>query len=361
MPERKAALLEIYDSHDETLFSQIRFLQAGGYQVTLITSLQLKNAVKDYHSCQEHVYVDIKGKKGLAQWRALWKLRNYIVREGFEAVIFNTAHGTLLRNFFFLPFPKRIRFYGVLHMLQKLKGSFTQNRISRRIPNYLVLNDYLLDEVKKWPHRGLRFGALYSIFPPRFPEANAPEKPPGVLWVAIPGTVEYTRRDYKALVKSVSEMKHRDGIQFLILGNGDHPKYGNGRDLQKLVSERGLQDNFVFFNGFLGNDVFHHYISRCDAVMPLAHPLNSDFTNYRENQISGAFNLAFAYKIPLLMHEAYRGIPDFDENGVFYREEDLATLLDRLPEALAEKKESYQQAKWSFDFQAKQYLDFISA
>jgi hypothetical protein len=357
----KAALLEIYDSHDVNLYSQLLFLQKGGYETTLIVSEAHREQVAGYGLDHETLFCRVTDKKGLALWNELRRIRRLILDRGIDTVIFNTAHSNPVRNFCLLPFPPHIKFYGTLHGVNKLAGSLTQKIISRRIPNYYLLMDYMLEKALKTPHNGLKFSVFYPIFHPKLEEAPVPEKKAGHIWIAIPGSVEYKRRDYLSLLEAFAAVRNKPALRFFLLGNGYHP-HGNGADLKKRIDELGLGEYFVFFNGFVPDEVLHTCLKHSEAVMPLIHPINADMKKYLENQISGSFHRAFGYRKPLLLHDYYRRYQDFRETGIFYNLDNLSDFLQRLPKELAAfGEERYGNPKWSLDFQAKAYCAFLES
>jgi hypothetical protein len=210
------------------------------------------------------------------------------------------------------------------------------------------------------PHAGLSFEVYYPMFHPEFNDLKI-EKPVETIWVGIPGSVEYKRRDYESLVKIFATVKNKPNIRFIILGNGNH-QFGNGKDLKRLVSKYDLKQYFMFFQGFVPNNVFHNYIQKCDILMPLIHPINADMGKYLENQISGTFNMAFAYKLPLLIHDIYQRYNDFRENGIFYNLDNMHIALERLPELIKRKQpDLYQNPKWGFEYQADKFIDFVES
>ena len=361
MPKPKAALLEIYDSHDVNLYSQLLFLKEGGYDTTLIVSEAHRQQVADYDTGHETLFVRVTDKKGLALWKELWRIREIILSRGIETVIFNTAHSNSVRNFCLLPFPKAVKFYGTLHGVNKLKGSLTQKIISRRIPNYYLLMDYMLQKAMTMPHAGLRFEVFYPIFHPAFKEADLPAKSTGQIWIAIPGSVEYKRRDYLSMLEPFAALENKPDVRFLLLGNGFH-RHGNGAELKSRIEALGLAEYFVFFEGFVPNEVLHSYVRHCDAVMPLIHPINADMEKYLENQISGSFHLAFAYHKPLLLHDYYQRYQDFQETGFFYNLDNVGSFIQNLSQEIAGfRAERYNNPKWTLEYQAKKYCSFLES
>jgi len=358
MSRPNVALIELYDSHDELLFSQALFLQRSGIQTLLIVSERHRAFAASFGFGQEVIPTYCSGKKGPALWKELWRIRKIILDMGVKVLIFNTAHSNPVRNFSLLSFPADVRFFGTLHGVNKLEGSLTQSLISRKIKHYFLLNDYMLEKALRIANRALKFSVYYPLFQPAFQVKELVARKPGELWVCIPGLVEYKRRDYPSLVEALSGLAKKPAVRFIILGNGTHA-HGNGAELQKLVQERNLEDYFLFFDGFVDHDQFHSYLQASDVVMPLTHPINAELMKYAEDQITGSFNLAFGYRKPLLMHEYYKRYPDFQENALFYSLEGLGTFLENLEQNLQEEHAFYQNPKWGLDFQTKNYVGFL--
>jgi hypothetical protein len=259
-----------------------------------------------------------------------------------------------------LPFPSGIKFFGTLHGVNKLVGSLTQKIISRRISNYYLLMDYMLEKAMKVPHEGLRFSVFYPIFHPKFPEASLPEKKEGHIWIAIPGAVEYKRRDYISLIEALAQVENKPKVRFFLLGNGYH-SHGNGADLKQRIDALGLREYFVFFDGFVPDEIMHTCLRHCDAVMPLIHPINADMEKYLENQISGSFHRAFGYHKPLILHDYYQRYQDFRETGIFYNLENLTAFLQNLPQHLASFDEGrYDNPKWTLAYQTERFISFLT-
>lgn len=359
MSRPKAALVEIYDSHEVNLYSQLRFLQEGGYEVTLIVSKKHTDTVETFGSGFSTEYVSVTALTGFAQWKELWRIRQLIVSREIGTVILNTAHTNPVRNFCLLPFPKSIRFFGTLHGVNKLQGSLTQKVISSRIRRYFLLADYMLQKARTLPHAGLHFSVFYPIFQP-YMEAEIAQKAGDELWIAIPGSVEYKRRDYLSLLEAFAALENRPNLRFLLLGNGEHA-HGNGPELRRKIVELGLEKHFLFFRSYVDDAVLHSYLRKCDAVMPLIHPINPDMEKYLENQISGSFHRAFEYRKPLLMHDYFSRYKDFQETALFYQLDELGPFLTGVPAALAgfNSNSRYSNPKWTFEYQAANYCAFL--
>jgi len=358
MEARRAALVEIGGSHDECLYSQLLILKHGGYHTTLICDDNVRARLGDVSMADEVMVVTLKGRSVLQRMATLLGIRSRIVGQGIKTVIFNTAEGSDVRDLCIMHYPDDIGFYGTMHNLRKVKGSMTQKVINRRIDHYFLLNDYLIEKAQQIGHKRLKFAAYYPIFFPRYGEVPVAQRKAGELWIAIPGQVEYKRRDYPALVAALAAMSQRPALKFVLPGKSMH-EHGNGAELKQLLAEHGLTDMFLLWDGFVDNETYHTYLRHCDVVMPLLHPGNDGYDGYLNLQISGAFNAAFAYKKPLLMHRDFSGYADFQENAVFYDVPSLGSTMLQLPELTGERKAMYKDEKWTLEAQAARYLSFI--
>lgn len=359
MTQQKAALIEIDGSHDECLYSQILFLKKGNYHVTLICSENLRKQVSDFGIADEVLFFPFDHQSHLQKLKLLWKIRNYIVQHQVGTVILNSLHGRTIRDFTMLPFPKKTIFAGTLHGINKLKGSLTQRIMSMRVRRQFLLNDYLVDNLKLVPNHGIHFKSYYSIFFPEFSGAPAIDKPKDQCWIAIPGQIENKRRDYETLIRSFASLPQKPEYRFLLLGNS-RSRHANGDELKTLAQELNVTRYFVFWDSFVDNALFHAYLKVCDIVAPLIHPGNDGFMKYKIYQISGAYNMAFAYKKPLLMLEDFKTYKDFEENAIFYSLDNLPSVLQNLPASIEKlKPQMYRQPKWSLEAQTESYLDFL--
>lgn len=354
---KTAAVIEITGSHEECIYAQLLHLKAGGYYTLLICSANLEKKVFDFDKADEILYFDVREEVRKSHLQLL-KIRALLIARNVEIVCINSAHGKLIQNLLLLPYPKSIRFFGVLHGINKLRKSITQKLISRRIRHYFVLNDYLIENLHKVPHGALKFESYYPIFFPHFEERLPLQKPAGQLWITIPGQVEYARRDYRTLVAAFAKLRVKPDLKFIFLGSWDHPE-GNGPALQQLIEELALTEYFVF-TGYQANPEFHAMLKASDIIMPLIHPGNEGFEKYFSHQITGAYNLAFAHHKPLLMLQDFDRYSDFKENAIFYTPENLSQVFTDLAVRIADAKpQLYKNPKWTEGYQRATYLRFI--
>ena len=355
---KKALIVEIGGSHSECIYSQAKFLSDSGYDLKLLCSENLRQRIEKLSLKCTVEYFKF-GDSTASDWGLLRDLKRTLISSGECTVIFNTAGGNLVRNLLSFHYPGGLKFIGVLHDLGKLKESFTQKLINRKIRKYFVLNDYLKEDFA-----GSSKISLESFYPVFFPDYKKIElnKKNEELWICIPGNVEYSRRDYISLLDCLKNEKVNPNIKFILLGSSKHFN-SDADDLKKKVNEFNLHDRFVFFDGFVEEDLFHSYIRECDLVMPLIHKSHPFFQEVNGLKISGTFNVAFAHKKPILCEDSFSKFEDFRENGIFYKMEDMIKLINKIADnkkiidELSPRR--YTNPKWSFEFQKEKYINFI--
>jgi glycosyltransferase involved in cell wall biosynthesis len=349
----KTAIIEIGGSHDECLYSQLLFLKKAHHDVDLYCSQNLYEQVKKFDIADNIFFLDIQ--KGF-----LNKLKNNIflwkkIRiEAYEKVIFNTAQGNSLRDLMLFPFSKKVEFIGLIHNANKLLNSFSQKLISRKIKKYFVLNDYLLPVQKEVNH--IKISSFYPIFFPNFEKVSI-QKPDHEIWICIPGQIQQFRRNYKALIHSIDKEQIPNNINFILLGKCHESN--DCQEVKELIKEKGLENHFRLWTRFISNEEFHTFLSISDYIMPLVN-VEKDKSSYLNYKISGSFNLAFAHKKPLIMDEIYENTTDFKENAIFYNWGNSNAIFDKIQRNILDKP-LYQNEKWSFTFQQKNYIDFLTA
>lgn len=350
----RIALIEIGGSHDECLYSQIRFLKSREkLHVTLICDESLSDNIEYLKGQDETIFVRVRDGK-FTQWYDLYLLWKKLINAKYDKIILNTAQGSVIKKFMLFPFSKKFDITGTLHNIEKLFGSFGQKIISRRMDGYFVLSDHLLEKIDKEIKSKYRIGAYYSIFYPEYPQLEI-EKKEDEIWICIPGQVELKRRDYLSLFNAIEKHGLNKHMKFLFLGRCEH-RHGDGQLIKEKIRELELEEQFMLWDSFIDPVLFYNMVKKSDYIMPLIHPDHVSFALY-EHQISGAFNLGFGYRIPFLLDELYSDYKDFEENAVFYGQDSIMSVVNQLKKP--DKSDFFQSPKWSFDYQKENYLDHI--
>lgn len=346
----KIALVELSESHEECIFSQLSFLVDVGHEVTLI--IHPKIEVENYGNLAKNVIrYDFDVLSKLQRLPLQLKLANQL--KTFDKVIFNTASSSKsLRNVVFLMKAYKTECIGVIHHVKKLNKSFTQKVISSKIKKYFTLSDTLKNNIEL-KDKSLKLESFYPIFfPPT--EKIALTKKENEVWICIPGRVFFDRRDYAFLWQKLSKINISKHLKFVVLGNINNQ---DGIKLKQELENHKLSDAFVIFDKFIPNSAYYSYLKHSDFIMPL---LQKQDKNYIDSKITGAFNLAFGFKKPLLFHEFYEVIPDLKANGISYNDRNFESVLNAIGNKTIEIQPLYQDKKWTYEYQQKKYINFIN-
>ncbi|WP_421751152.1 hypothetical protein [Croceimicrobium sp.] len=345
----KVALIEFGTSHDEVLYPQFRFLEESAkHEVFLFVSEALKDRLFDYPSHQLF-FIPAQAKRA-----DFLDLHRRLTQMGIQKVVINTASGKMVRNFLWLRPKRSWKLYGVLHHLRKLENSSTQKLISFFLKDYFFLAEYLQAKAQSLKPK-LHYGQFYAGFLPDFPIADSFRKPSDETWIVIPGQLEYKRRDYLALLDSLNANSLNPKLRFILLGKSKH-SHGNGSEFERELKERQLDAFFKTWDHFVPNEAFYAYLAQADFVLPLIHKDQASGELYQK-QISGSWNMALAFKIPMLIEASSPGAEEFKDGAYLYQKDELPKLWSRLHEL--KERTYYQASKWQFDSQARAYLDFL--
>ncbi|MGY8932962.1 MAG: hypothetical protein ACKVIM_02190 [Flavobacteriales bacterium] len=339
----KIALIEVGAMHDECLHSQIQFLKHKNHEVTLFCHSDLEARVKDLPDVSKIIYLDLGTK--IKKYYTWYKIRKYLINNNFSKVIFNSAERNILKLIFFIP--TKIECIGTIHNAHKLIKTDYQKKITKRLKKYLTLNDFIKNNIQKEKLTSNKISCYYPIF---FPKAKRSlVKPKKEIWITIPGGFDFNKRDYY-IFKNWQIPKH---TKIIFLG-----KYNNLEARKFIIDLKSHSSfsSFIFFDNYISNELFHDYIMQSDFILPLIHPNVPYYNLYLKYKISGSYNLAFAYKIPLLIEQSFSHVEDFEENSIFYNYKNINNIFNIIKK---NSKEFYQNPKWEFEYQKEKYLSFI--
>lgn len=354
MSKTKVAIVEIGGSHDECILSQVLALKENDCYVVFCGTIEVYERNVLFSELFDAFHEVVFPKTMLGDFNTMRNLNKWLLKNGIKKVVANTAQGGHIRNLA-LTSSKSIQFYGIVHTIKMFQGSFTQNLISRKVKNYFVLNDTLLEKVK--PRKGL---SIQSFYPLDYPSFNHTiEKSSNECWITIIGGVENRRKDLSGFI-SIAK-KAPSNVRFIFLGKTDPNREETKTFLNQLKSE-SLESKVVTFNEFINQEVFDAYLKNTDGIIPLVHPNTPSADEYFERQISGAINVAFSYKIPLFIHSDYKYWEDFNTGVVFYELENSSSQLEEFISKLdVLKSELIENPKFEKEFQRKRYIDFLFA
>lgn len=342
--KKKVVITELNPYHDECIYSQCLMLKKMGVEVVVIGNCRAEKRIRISLAGVADELIFLPFGSGWNGMKSIFRFYRMMKSMGQIHLHFNTAQGNVAWKLFLLPFPKRISVTGVIHNVKKLKKSFGQKIITRQIKRYMLLSDLLLPAYKEACPRSSV--TVYPIFYPKH-KTQPLDKPKGEIWIVIPGGVSYGRRDYDLLLSN--ETGYPRNVKFILLGNINR---ADGQVVLEKIRSRGLDSSFVVFNEYVPDDTFYSYVEASDYMMPLVHPDNSKYTKYVRDKISGTYDLAIAYRKPMLCPKEMKQYEDFADTALFYDKENIASFFKTLPITNINKG-LFKLEKWTLEYQTK--------
>ena len=314
---KKIAIVEFAASHDECLMAQFTALKQKGCYVIFVSIQEVYDRNLFLHPYIDEFKKVQFSRKAIKDFSLMRQLNAYFKSNGISKVILNTAQGAHVRNLC-LTASKKIEFIGIVHTLKKFQGSFTQKLINLKIRKYLVLNDFFLTKITI--QKNIHVTSFYPLCFPIFEneiEKNSEEK-----WVTIIGGVENRRKDLIGSIPLMQELVQK-GFKFIFLGKSDF-KHPDVIYFNQFLKDAAIEKEVKLFDSFVSAEEFDAYLKATDLIWPMVHPNTPSANEYFKNQISGAMNVSFAYKIPMLIHQDYINQWEDFSNSINYNFENFA-------------------------------------
>lgn len=350
--QERIAIIEIGGSHDECILSQVLALKENDCYVVFCGTAEVfnrnilfKNVFDAFHEIQFP-------KTMLGDFQTMRALNKWLVKTNVTKLIANTAQGGHIRNLA-LTSSKSVKFYGIVHTIKMFDGSFTQWLISKKIKNYFVLNDTLLESIPK--KKTLKIESFYPLDYPSFNQEI--KKNENEYWITIIGGVENRRKDLDGFITIAKNAPAN--VKFIFLGKTD-PNRDETKEFIHQIKTASIEDKIVLFHDFVDQVKFDSYLKATEGIMPLVHPNTPSSDEYFKRQISGAINVAFSYSIPLFIHINYRNWQDFNSGVTFY---DMNSAKQKLDDFLKNlnilKLELQQNPKFDKTAQRKRFANYL--
>ncbi len=347
--KKTVLVAEFGDSHTELLYSHKILLEDAGYKVVFFLNDKLKKRIDGLEQNEVLFFSEQESKS-----KTLSFLSNILKSRQIHLMIDNSAHSNYIRDF--LPHKlmmPRLRVVGVCHYVKKLKTSFNQWLISRVVDKYLILSRLFFENASLKQNK--RIAVFYPVYFPNPPRTTNQINFP--IQIVVPGGLELRSKDYLTLYQSLgNELKSKIHITFL--GNG---AASEGLLFREKVSQDGMESFFTFFDGYVPAHRFREVLSQAHLIAPLINPEMPAHRDYVESKISGAYNLAYSLKIPMLLHRYFAPYSDFREFCIFYDNSALHQALATLnPKQILEKKDQLTKAtRYQFEYQKSVYQSFV--
>ncbi|MCE3295083.1 MAG: hypothetical protein K0R65_797 [Crocinitomicaceae bacterium] len=349
----RVALVEFGGSHDECMHTQIHALKNKGCEIFVVTTSEVLDRNPFWKDWVHEIKLIAFSRKKRADFALMMSLNRYFTENSISRVVLNTAQGGHVRNLCLFA-PRKVEFFGIIHTIRKFQGSFTQKLIHQKIKKYLLLSDDLLAKVNV--PKGLEVQSFYPVYYPQFGlQAPKGEKE---TWITIAGGVEDRRKDLKGFVNMLKNLEKKQ-VKFIFLGKSKAESEEFERFREEL-EQIGKIGRVQFFFEFVTAELFDAYMRKTDFLLPLVHPGTRSAEQYITNQVSGMFNLAYGYQVPLLLHEEYASEPDFGPSAFFYHPERFNEALQTALDGRESKIEQIKTVeKWKTAYQEESFCRFL--
>jgi len=346
------ALIEVAGSHDECLLTQMHAIRGSGNRVVLVCTQEIRERNPHFEPYVDSFYIVSFDGNSLKRIGEMRRTLKFMEKKGVTRAVLNTAQGDLMRNLCMIALFSSIEFTGIIHTTRKLKGSFTQRMISRKVKKYMLLSEYLLSTVEA--PKGVSLDYFYPI---RFvTSTEVMEKRTKV--VTIIGGVENRRKDLNGFLQMIEQIQDAN-VRFFFLGKSD-PSNEDVQRFQEKIKDLGLTEKIVTFDDFVPQKEFSTCLNNTDLILPLIHPDTPSADQYFKNQISGAMSISFGYKIPMLIHEAYENIEEMNAASFYYSSDNFSAVLSSSLQAVDSKRTAMNNdGRYSIEKQEERYLNFL--
>jgi len=348
---RRAALIELDGSHAETLYSHAFMLDRLGYSVHLLLRTETRQLLGDAGPVDAIACFDIE-PSFVRSLPGVRRLQAYLRDHAIDLVVLNTAEGRRVRNLCAVARDGR-PFIGVVHNAHKLEASFTQSWITRRLAGYFVLAETI---ARNLAGGTVRIEPFYPIY---FPAVDVAAPRDDVFEIVVPGRIDPRRRDYASLLDELRRVRLHPSVRIVFLGDGSG---AGGAKVRAALAALGEQIEIAA--GFIPEREFLQRIARARLVLPLITPRCPEFARYRSTKISGAYDLAYGFGVPMLNHESLAHLEEIRLASVLYADGALVCRVNALiaaPQALdAVRMQIRQHAGFALAAQTARYARLVA-
>lgn len=356
--KKKLLFVEFGNAHEDGFYSHLKMLEEH-FLISLLVNEKLKDKLPNTIQFESVHTIPCDNRSPLL---CAFTSLLFILKNKYAFVFFHTAQGNIVKNLCLLLLPTKVFCFGVHHNAIKLiDGSLTQKIITLKIKHYFVLADFIKSSLNQNNLKpSIQIESFYPCYyekPQKIPPIN---KAPYSIHIAIPGTIEQSRRDFFGLLDILEANPLNSNIKFVVLGNS---RRGDGPKIKSCIKKLNLESNFIFFDAYVTAEQMYAHIQCCDMIAPLMHPNLEYFFDYTTFKITGSFNLAYGFKKTLFLFESLAERPDFKHVSIGYNAKNLVDKLNFLAsnkDEILKTESSYKDDKrFHLQFQKEKYKNFM--
>lgn len=342
----KVLLVEFNDFHEEVIVPQLEFLKNTKYDVHLFINEQVKSKNLDFDIDKINY---IKGSNKYIKALYIIKILFYIKNNNINIIIFNTLNSKYIEILNKI-LNNKLKKVAIVHNVD----NFMQDKMD--ISNFMVLSENIFTYTVALYEKKYHFGYFYPLIHNQKSKCLI-QKTSDQFQIVIPGLIELSRRDYLGLIELIKNITLKN-VHFIILGNISKL---DGPEVYKKIEEYNIQKYFTIYKQFVPYEEYFSVLKNADLIMPLIHPNTQNYQKYHISKITASFNMAFSFKIPLLIYESLYTLDEFKNYSISYNKNQLISVLENLSkmEINKLKKRLQNEKKFLFEFQKEIYLNFL--
>jgi hypothetical protein len=306
----KVALVEYNDYHDEVLPSLVHLLNRLGIRpdVYMRRKAIARNAFEYAGELRWHRHdLDGLGAKVLGTPR---RFRTYDL-----AIVASIEPKSRLRAAASLQMPTA----AVVHNAELLLEDPDYRTFfadAKRAP--LVLGRHIRSHLKE---RGITASWAPFVY---FGLVPRPIRRRGPVTFAVPGNLEYGRRNYPALLDALAEVRqHDDDVRVRVIGRSGTP---DGYRFRTELRERNLAE-IVAFDPQPTHGLYLRALLECDFLLPLVDRSSPQFEHYYDVKVASAMYMAVALGVPLVAEHELTRTYGVDNATIMYGPGGLAEAI----------------------------------
>jgi hypothetical protein len=335
-PNKRCAIVECYNRHDEVYLTTVHLMQRLGYEVHVFNAWRnrLKNSFIHARSLRPVIHTRLGRQQVLDAVRA----------QDFDLVIFNTFEGPAVLECA-QQILKHTPAIGFMH-----NGSFICNKpeyqpfVQNPRLKLMVLAPYIAEHFAHITHAG----SMVPVFLFDRPVPPVP-RTPGRRRFCVQGYFDPKRRHYGLLIDALKALRGegRTDFEVYIMGRSFDRSF---REFAQLVRDEGLADHVRYTWKGIGYGSYYKLLSGVDFLLPLISP--ESHPTYFKSKSTSSIAAAVGFNAIPIAHEQLAQYYSIDDIAFTY----TTDLLGAMRKALEASDESLASLRAQLESTKERYL-----
>ncbi|GEM_PF-1418321 len=310
--EKRCAVVEYNNHHDEVLPSVVFYLAQLGFKVDLITTTDVfEKKIFDVFSGNDRpsfswFYFD---KWGFTIWEKLFSIAKY------EFIFLNSIEPEYILH---KKYYSNIPVIAIMHNSNLLKNNAYKEFFidEKKIPLSLSPVSYT------YVNKNFHYNNMAWISPIYFFRKNHPKNK---TVFCIQGNIDLSRRNYIDLINVVKNLISEGISYFSIAIVGKRTK--DSDLLKNYIDKLDINKYFNFFESEKEYSGYYNVIQSCHFILPILDTTNNKYESYFNYKIPSAMGLIFGFMIIPVIHRKLAELYDIVDGSIIYEDNDLLSAM----------------------------------